>query len=243
MPGRMPVYIVCSPLTHVGKTLLARLATEFFVIDGRRVEAFDLSGSRPSLIDYLPGCTLAADLADTRRQMAFFDRLMRNDAAAKIVDLGSAAFLPFFSIAAQIDLAAEAGARNIELVVLLFAGADRSSAATGAAIGRQFPEALLVPVHSDTPAYAGQPDRRGVYGRAGTPLRLPPLAPELARIVARPGFSFADLRAGKILAEAPRTRAELHAWTKRAMIELRELELRRLLSSLGLANLGLARSA
>ena len=43
MDRRTPVFIVCSPLPRVGKTLVARLLVEFFVADERPVAAFDLN--------------------------------------------------------------------------------------------------------------------------------------------------------------------------------------------------------
>jgi len=43
MPQPAPLFIVASPRPRVGKTLLARLVTEFFRADGRAVTGFDLN--------------------------------------------------------------------------------------------------------------------------------------------------------------------------------------------------------
>jgi hypothetical protein len=42
-----PLYVICSPQRSVGKTLLARLLAEFYLIDGRPVAAFDLADEGP----------------------------------------------------------------------------------------------------------------------------------------------------------------------------------------------------
>ena len=49
-----PLYVVCSPCRGVGKTLVSRLLTEFYVLDDRPVAAFDLADEGPQLADYLP---------------------------------------------------------------------------------------------------------------------------------------------------------------------------------------------
>ena len=52
-----PVYIICSPRPQAGKTLLARLLSEFLLLKNGTVVAFDINLKEPSLLDYLPGIT------------------------------------------------------------------------------------------------------------------------------------------------------------------------------------------
>ena len=49
-----PVYIICSPRPLVGKTLIARLLSEFLLLKNGNVAAFDINLKEPSLLDYLP---------------------------------------------------------------------------------------------------------------------------------------------------------------------------------------------
>ena len=58
-----PVYIICSPRPLVGKTLLARLLSEFLLLKNGTVAAFDINLKEPSLLDYLP-----RDHRDRRRR-------------------------------------------------------------------------------------------------------------------------------------------------------------------------------
>ena len=88
---RTPVYIICSPRPDVGKTLLARLLTEFLLLQNSSVTAFDISLREPSLLDYLPELTETALISDTSGQMALMDRIVLNDGVAKVIIL---AFTP-----------------------------------------------------------------------------------------------------------------------------------------------------
>src|SRR5215467_3240789 len=97
-----PLYVVCSPCRHVGKTLVSRLLTEFYVVNDRPVAAFDLADEGPQLADYLPGITTIADISDTRGQMAFFDRLIADDVGARIVELECRVFKIFFAVVQEI---------------------------------------------------------------------------------------------------------------------------------------------
>src|SRR6202008_2299805 len=57
---RTPVYIICSPRPLVGKTLIARLLSEFLALQRGAVIAFDINLKEPSLLDYLPKLTETA---------------------------------------------------------------------------------------------------------------------------------------------------------------------------------------
>lgn len=230
---RPPLFIVCSPLSRVGKTLLARLLAEFFVSEDV-VEAFDLSLTRPSLIDYLPELTSVADLADTRGQMALFDRLIGNDDAAAVVDLGQGLFERFFTIAAQVSLAEELRERQRRTVVLFMAHPDPVSERAYAVLQRWLTGMVLVPVDNEALPELQSPEQFPCRDGASLALRLPFLAPGLRRVIADPSFSFNAFRGGEI--DLPRPYHEaLEAWLRQAFIELRELELRLLLSELGLS--------
>jgi hypothetical protein len=83
-----PLYIVCSPGRCVGKTLVARLLTEFCVLNSREVVAFYLADEGPQLADYLPEFTTLADISDVFGQVSFFEKLITNNKGAQIADLG-----------------------------------------------------------------------------------------------------------------------------------------------------------
>ena len=83
-----PVYIICSPRPLVGKTLIARLLSEFLLLKQGTVTAFDINLKEPSLLEYLPKITETAEVDDTFGKMALMDRLIVNDGISKVIDLG-----------------------------------------------------------------------------------------------------------------------------------------------------------
>src|ERR1700720_1753868 len=113
-----PLYVVCSPCRRVGKTLVSRLLTEFYVVNDRPVAAFDLADEGPQLADYLPDCTTIADISDAPGQMALFDRILADRQATKIIDLSHRTFKSFFTIAEQIGFFEEARRQAIEPLIL-----------------------------------------------------------------------------------------------------------------------------
>jgi hypothetical protein len=230
-----PVFVVCSPLQGVGKTLLARLLAEFFIADGHAVECFDLNTDRPSLVDYLPGCTMALAIADTRGQMALFERLIRADAAPRVVDLGHDSFERFFTLVAQIELAEEARRQHVQVIVLFVASPSPVAAQAYATLQRWLPGLVLVPVHNEVLGRTFPRDRYPPGGNASLALRLPLLATGLQRIVQQPGFSLSGFRLRRTQGIPEAYKFELESWLRRVFVEFRELELRLLLAALRLS--------
>jgi hypothetical protein len=230
MKRRTPLYIVCSPRSRVGKTLLSRLLVDFFLLEGRAAAAFDFSTGEPSLLDYLPRYTTKASVADIQGQMALFDRLILDDKVPKVVDLAPASFEQFFSVLRQIDFIHDARRRAIELVALFIADPDRASAQAYAGLQSRLPDMVLVPVYNEILAKDQHARQSFPLARAvSVPMQIPALMPLLHRYIAEPPFSFADFRStppGNIPLDVY---MELHRWMRRVFVEFRELELRLLL--------------
>ena len=222
------IFIVCSPRERVGKTLIARVLTEFILSDGRSAVAFDLNPNNATLATFLPRYTAVADLESTRGQMALFDELIGNDGVVKILDLGDETFDKFFAVSRQIGLMEEARRRGIEVAVLFIADSDPRSAQSYADIYRKFRQIALVPIHNEQ-IVSLQPYMESfpspIPGERA--VRIPVLSPFLKSFVDKPGFSFDDY-----LERPGDMRTELHDWIDRVFVEFRELELRLLLREL-----------
>jgi hypothetical protein len=225
MPFRNSVSIVVSPRARVGKTLLARLLVDFHAQEGRAVEAFDLNTGDGTLVQFSPERATISTVADIKGQMALFDRLITADETYKVVDLGHAAFEAFFAVAQKIGFVEEAHRRAIAPAILYLTTPDATAVEAFRTLRRQFPEALLAPVHNEI---FGPAQRRGKYELGGAALTcLPALAPGLRRHIETPPFSFAGLAA-----LPPAVVDELQHWLRRAYREFRELDLRILLADL-----------
>jgi hypothetical protein len=222
------IYIVCSPRQRVGKTLIARVLTEFILADGRSAVAFDLNPNNAALYGFLPRYAALADLSTTRGQMALFDELISEDEVTKVIDLGDESFDKFFTLLHQLGLVDEARRRGIEVVTLFIADPDPRSAHSYTDLRASLFRMALVPVHNEQIASVQSYMESFPNPVAGErAVRIPVLSPFLKSIVDKPGFSFDDY-----LERQTGMRTELHEWIERTFMEFRELELRLLLRDL-----------
>ena len=228
MERRTPIFIIASPRPRVGKTLLARMLAEFFRSEDRPVSAFDCDPGEFALVDYLPGYTAVADIADTRDQIILFDQLLADDHVPKVVDLGHSLFDKFFTVIQQISFAEEARRRGAMPVVLFLPDGDRRSRQGYAVLRERFAHLPIVPVINEAlpQAIRFRDDFPGT-ATGGAPLTIPALSPVIKGVIERPSFSFAALAT-----TASDTTTELYGWTRRVFLEFRELELRMLLAEL-----------
>ena len=220
---RTPVYIVCSPRPSVGKTLIARVLTEFLLLKNGAVSAFDINLREPSLLNYLPRLTETASISDTYGQMALMDRLIINDGVPKVVDLGFHAFDDFFRMIAEIGFIKEAERRGIDPIVLFIPDRDRASAVAWQTLRGTLPRAALVPVENEHVLWGDLPQ-----GFAGMrPFRVAALPGFLKSIIDRLNFSFTGfLRTNRDQS------SELHQWVRDNYTRFRELELSLILHKL-----------
>ena len=113
------VYIVCSPLGRVGKTLTARLLIDYYLSSDRLPVGFDTNTFEPGLAPVFPNETNLVDLTSTRGEMDLFDRLVIPDEVPKVVDLWHVNYEKFFRHAQEFGFVQEAWERGIEPVVVL----------------------------------------------------------------------------------------------------------------------------
>jgi hypothetical protein len=211
-----PVYIICSPRPLVGKTLIARLLSEFLLLKNGKVAAFDVNLKEPSLLEYLPDITETAEVDDTFGKMALMDRLIIADGVSKVIDLGFHAFDEFFKMTEEIGFMKEAVHRDVAPVVLFVGDTDRVSSRSYPALQRQIPPTALVTVDNE---YIVRGELPPAFAR-GKVLRVAALPNFLKTYVDRPSFSFSDY-----LRHEKDSSTELHQWIRRNYLSFRELEL------------------
>jgi hypothetical protein len=214
--SRTPVYIICSPRPLVGKTLIARLLSEFLLLKNGAVAAFDINLKEPALLDYLPNITETAEVDDTFGKMALMDRLIVNDALAKVIDLGFHAFDEFFKMSEEIGFMKEAARRGVAPVILFVADTDRASARGYATLQQQIPPNALVTVDNEYVVRGELPETMA-HGRI---LRIAALPVFLKTYIDRLTFSFTDY-----LRHEKDSSTELHQWIRNNYLNFRELEL------------------
>ena len=144
-----PVYIVCSPRPLVGKTMVARLLSEFLLLKNGTVTSFDINLKEPSLLDYLPRITETAEIDDTYGKMQLMDRLIIDDGEAKVIDLGFHVFDEFFKMCEEIGFIKEAARRHVAPVILFVADTDRVSTRSHELLRRQIPRSALITIDNE----------------------------------------------------------------------------------------------
>jgi hypothetical protein len=211
-----PVYIICSPRPLVGKTLAARLLSEFLLLKNGAVAAFDVNLKEPSLLEYLPDITETAEVDDTFGKMALMDRLIIPDGVAKVIDLGFHAFDEFFEMTEEIGFMKEAVRRNVAPVILFVGDTDRVSARSYPVLQRQIPPTALVTVDNE---YVVRGELPPAFAQ-GKMLRIAALPNFLRTYIDRLSFSFSDY-----LRHEKDSSTELHQWIRQNYLSFRELEL------------------
>ena len=215
-----PVYIICSPRPQVGKTLLARLLSEFLLLKNGNVISFDINLKEPSLLEFLPRITETADVIDTYGKMQLMDRLIVNDSVAKVVDLGFHAFDEFFKMTDEIGYMKEAARRGVAPVILFVADTDRLSVRAHETLQQQIPPSALVTVDNEFVVRGELPDTMG----GGRVIGISALPPFLKSYIDRLTFSFTGY-----LRHEKDSSTELHQWIRRNYLILRDLELKTVL--------------
>ena len=211
-----PVYIICSPRPLVGKTLIARLLSEFLILKNGTVTSFDINLKEHSLLEYLPRTTETADVIDTFGKMQLMDRLIVNDGTAKVIDLGFHAFDEFFKMTHQIGFLKEAARRGVAPAILYVPDIDRVSAAGYRMLQQQIPPNALIAVDNEHVVRGELPTAMG----RGRVVRISALPVFLKTYIDRLTFSFTGY-----LRNEKDSSTELHQWIRRNYTSFRELEL------------------
>jgi hypothetical protein len=226
------ITIVASPRPRVGKTLVARLLTDFHQSENRKAVAFDLNSGERTLTQFLPEQTVAASIRDVNGQMALFDRLVTGDDTTKIIDVGHESYESFFTLAHQIDFVEEARQRSIAVAILFMVTPDQTSVTAYRNLRDRFTRAMLVPLHNEMLGSAQHRDKYPTAGSGALTVKLPALAPGLRKMIDSQPFSFAVANMGDATNIPLDAHVELQRWLRRIYLEFREVDLRLLLADL-----------
>lgn len=209
-----PVYIVCSPRPRVGKTLVARLLSEYLALENRQIAAYDINLNEPSLVDYLPRLAETASIDDTFGQMQLMDKLIVHDGVPKAIDLGFHAFDGFFKMAWEIGFAKEAERRGVRPVILFIPDRDRTSHRAWTMLQERFANTALVPINNEQILFGEIPE----WIARTKMLNIAILPPFLKTYIERDNFSFTTF-----LKTSGDPNTELFQWIKNGYALFRDL--------------------
>ena len=146
--ARKPLlFVICSDQPRNGKTLLARVLTDFLLLEGHDPFLIDLSHPEGTLRGYFPGRTALVDFAHVSGQMKAFDTIMAAPNRDYVIDV-AAPHLPIFLEAAT-DLGFIPEIRRLGLDSVVFYIIDKDEESLRAAAQAEV-LALLRPVLCDS---------------------------------------------------------------------------------------------
>jgi hypothetical protein len=133
---------------RTGKTLLARVLADYFVLAGNRPLVFDTDATEHTLHGWFPYDTLVTDIGDVRDQMTLFDTLAARSPEARVVDVSHHAFRKFFRLAQDCHFVAEARARQVEPIIFYIADRNPDAYEEGQLLRERFEDCPLVLVEN-----------------------------------------------------------------------------------------------
>ena len=188
--------MVCSLHAHSGKTLLARVLAEHFILSGSAPLIFDTD----ALERRLAACfadAVVVDLTTVPEQMILFDSLASPSPAPRVVDVAHQTARPFLKLLRETNLIAEARANGIVPVLFYIADRDRRSREEGVALREAFDDCRIVVVENEFLPRPNAMLRAGDACRTlgAHPLRvtMPRLADDLTELIEDPGCSLSSL--------------------------------------------------
>src|SRR5262245_6053000 len=196
MPQTSFAAIVASLHARTGKTLLARVLAEYFILSGRRPVLFDTDTAECRLCASFPHDTLVVDPNQVPDQMTLFDTMALTTPEARVVDVTHQSFRKVFKVMQDIDFIAEARALQVEPAIFYIADRHADSYAEALQLRGRFAGVPFVAV--DNP-YLGQPsdvirksDAYQSFLAHELRLTMPPLEPAAAHALTDPEFSLSD---------------------------------------------------
>jgi hypothetical protein len=228
------LYIVASRHPRVGKTLIARLLLDFMRLTGRPLVGYDLD-PREVAAGY-PNLVWPVDIADTRGQMALFDRMLADNWRTSVIDLGHGMFDQFFKVMTEIGFEQEASRRLIQPIVLFITDAAPVTAQSYAELRRRLTQTTFVPIHNEAASFMIIPGDFHPSSPNCSALRIPRLSPLVRGVIDKPGFSF-----NAYMRTQPGGPTEVHSWIGQVFAEFRELELQLLIGQLESSLRGVAK--
>jgi len=225
MTGKItPLYVVCSPCRCVGKTLLSRLITEFYIVTERPILAFDLSDEAPQLADYLPKFATVADIGDIQGQMALFDRLIAERRTPIVIDVSHRAFKHFFTIMRNICFFDEARRHSIEPLILFIVEPNATSTEAYAMLRQQFIQVSFLTVRNQLKASARRVMTPNVAALPSS-IDIPILSFSLRALIDQDTFSFSQLWQANPAGLPDAVADKLLGWLEYIFDQFRNLEI------------------
>ena len=244
MPEKKFALIVASLRARSGKTLLARLIADYFLLAGETPEIFDTDAVERRFSTCFPERATVIDLERVTDQMKLFDTLEAPLPETQVIDLTHRSFKKFFKLMQEIDYAAVAKSRGVETAIFYIPDRDQESYEQGRLVRDHFKDCGFVLVENAHLGEIGKDMRKNNAYQAlklhHPRIMLPQLDPFFTGVIEDPKFSLSEfMRKAEGREPPPRTRvtpaeislaymshearATITPWLKQAFRELKRV--------------------
>jgi hypothetical protein len=216
MATQPTIYIVASDHNRNGKTLLARLLTDYLLLDGHDPFLIDTDAPDGPLRAFFPGRTALANFAAIRGQMKVFDTILGAPGRDYVIDLPARHIESFF--AAEQDLGFFRETRTAGFRVFLFFLVDEGfpSLKTARALQKHAGVDLFVPVRN-LMVRSSWPEGDGA-------LAMPYLSAPVATVIGNKRFSLRTFVQGETQGLSPDLVTELQSFLFETLNSITNLE-------------------
>ena len=227
--------IVASLHARTGKTLLARVIADYFILSGRRPLLFDTDVAECRLSASFPHETVVVDPAHVPDQMTLFDTLALAAPEARVVDVSHQAYRKFFRVMHDIHFVAEARERDVEPVIFYIADRNADSYEEALRLRERAGGCTVVAVENGVLGVPPESVRKSsayqTFMRQELHMNVPVLDPASAVALADPAFSLSEfMRQPHVLNDiplAPHTpldaRGPLRSWVMKVFKDIHRI--------------------
>jgi hypothetical protein len=185
--------IVASLHARTGKTLLARMLAEYFILSGRRPLLFDTDVAEARLSASFPHETMVVDPTHVPDQMTLFDTLALTAPEARVVDVSHQGYRKFVRLMHDIGFVAEAHAHDVEPVIFFIADRNADSYEEALSLRERSGGCPVVAVENGIMGRPPEPVRTSsayqTFVKHELHLTMPVLDPAAVLALAEPQFS------------------------------------------------------
>jgi hypothetical protein len=210
------VYLIASDQHRNGKTLLARLLTDYLLLDGRDPFLIDTDAPEGPLRSFFPGRTALADFASIKGQMKLFDTVLAGPGRDYVVDLPVRHAETFWAVERDLNFFAECHKAGFRVFVFFVVDDSMQSHRAARAVQAHTQVDLFVPVRNVMVRSAWEED-------AGA-LTLPYLPAPVAAAIGNKRFSLRAFVQGDVQGLAADLVPQLQAFLYETLSNLGNLE-------------------
>ncbi len=229
MEHKSHIYIVCSDQTRNGKTLFARLLTDFLLVQGGNPFVIDLDAPTGGICDYFPEVSEVFDIATVSGQMDLFDWILATPGRDYVLDVPARFLDKFFTVMDDINFLEGAGAEGFELNVFYLVEGSVKSLTTAQMMYDNFTvDRFFIVRHEAMDEDLKDFKKLSIFNQiiGQGQVVLPPLDHDVLDEIEKPDFSFREFIEGEESDMAAKTQFKLASFLEVVIASVQRIKRR-----------------